>query len=695
MVTGLIPSRRGTLLVASLAVPICALPVQGQNSRTPPTAPGNVQASVSAQAVVTLTWTDRSSDERGFRIVRSRQLSPSSWGEDAGFTVGPNTVTYQDRPSPGTYRYRVRSYNIRGNSSYVAASPIVVSVASLVPAMPTDLAIHDDGNGVAHLTWTDQSSNETGFEIERQPSFVSGSSQSVGPNTPSWLDQTSGGTFAYRVRALGGAGDSGYTPWLRAKILTPMNGEEVPAFPALIPGSGFSGPTPQPQPVGDPAAPGYDAKAIARWDVVPYQTFVGDFNIGVVAFDISGIDRVDFSANGGPWVSVREMQLNPQTNVTEYTARLRAADFANGSVEVRAVVWPVVGEARVLAGSMTGPGQARGEYSLPLVAAPTPGPVQERWVSPTGSDTTGTGTAQSPYRTIFRAMYSIYQAQGMDDGGKVYLMAGDHVYGDYANGMDNNTQQSWITITAAPGVDRSAVRLVNRTGRLWVRHVCISGLTVQPTSDANGMFPGSGPSIDSHLWINDCILIGPGRTVDWTWAGGWTDLFVTNCDVSACSDGFTADLQRNVVVHQIASDAFTDSGLVVNCSTSDIDQRGTTFHPDVVQWYGRSENLIVYGTNAGPNVWGQGVFGSPNAPSLTDVAVVGCTIDNQTGTTAYGYVFQFTGPTVNAYFKDSTFVGPAGWRTDMGFTAHDVVVENTHFSPGLTPSGVPGVTIRP
>jgi hypothetical protein len=100
----------------------------------------------------------------------------------------------------------------------------------------------------------------------------------------------------------------------------------------------------QPPAVGSQSAPGFDAKAIARWDVVPYQTFTSDFNVGVVAFHMNGIDRVDFSCNGGPWVTVREMQLNPQTNVWEYTARLRAADFAaDGPAEVRAIAYPVTG----------------------------------------------------------------------------------------------------------------------------------------------------------------------------------------------------------------------------------------------------------------------------------------------------------------------------------------------------------------
>ena len=83
-------------------------------------------------------------------------------------------------------------------------------------------------------------------------------------------------------------------------------------------GSGFTGPTLEPGPVGTPGEEGYDAKAISRWDVVPYQVFGGTFEIGVVAFHMIGIDRVEFSVEGGPWQAVNEMALNPRTGIKEY-----------------------------------------------------------------------------------------------------------------------------------------------------------------------------------------------------------------------------------------------------------------------------------------------------------------------------------------------------------------------------------------
>src|SRR6185436_2472821 len=100
-------------------------------------------------------------------------------------------------------------------------------------------------------------------------------------------------------------------------VTTPLHQLAAVAAPTtLTPGTGFSGPTTQPPVQGTGA--GSDAKAIARWDVVPYQTFDTTLNIGVVAFHINDIAKVAFSVNGGPWTDVSQMTLNPETNVVEY-----------------------------------------------------------------------------------------------------------------------------------------------------------------------------------------------------------------------------------------------------------------------------------------------------------------------------------------------------------------------------------------
>src|SRR5262245_47595127 len=65
------------------------------------------------------------------------------------------------------------------------------------------------------LTWTDNSTNEDGFEIERKTGTSGSYAQiaTVGVNVTSYTDASlaAGTTYCYQVRAFNSAADSGYT----------------------------------------------------------------------------------------------------------------------------------------------------------------------------------------------------------------------------------------------------------------------------------------------------------------------------------------------------------------------------------------------------------------------------------------------------------------------------------------------------
>ena len=104
--------------------------------RTPPAAPTDLLVSLTPQSEVRLSWADNSGDEDGFRIIREGQPGHSTWGEAAGFTVGPNITLFADNPAAGAYRYKLRAYNTRGNSSYTPKAEIVVSARAVAPFDP-------------------------------------------------------------------------------------------------------------------------------------------------------------------------------------------------------------------------------------------------------------------------------------------------------------------------------------------------------------------------------------------------------------------------------------------------------------------------------------------------------------------------------------------------------------------------------
>lgn len=403
---------------------------------------------------------------------------------------------------------------------------------------------------------------------------------------------------------------------------------DVLVMPTLVPGSGYAGPVEDNlPPVGDPAAAGYDAKVIARWDVVPYQTFDGKFNVGVVAFHMNGIEKVSFSVDGGPWEDVYQMTLNPQTanhvgignesdGVIEYWATLDASKFKmDGSVEVRAIAYPTVGQPRVL-------------ESLKLNVN-SQGTLQQfvAYVSPAGHDSFGDGSVSNPYRTLMRAARAIQAAgdKGTADGGTIYLLAGEHTYGTYAFANKTTTADRWLTIRPAPGLTRSDVSLnASTTSGLRTRLVRVYDLTIKTS------LLTSTPDED-HLWIDSCEMIGQGPTTTMYFApSSWTSTFVTNSTVRDNDNGVIGSrLQRHVSARNLGSDAFSNSEMVIGSIVDGIDKQATDFHPDVYQFSGTGrsrENVIVYGMKA-INVSAQGIFADDLAV-LDNVAFVNVQIDS-------------------------------------------------------------------
>jgi len=98
----------------------------------------------------------------------------------------------------------------------------------------------------------------------------------------------------------------------------------------------------------------YAQTPIARFDAVPFQRIdAGEtFNVGIIAFSKSGIDRVEFTVKGQGYVGVNplvsnEMTNNPTTGVYEYWVPVRANDFiSDGSIEIEAVVFGKDGGTR-------------------------------------------------------------------------------------------------------------------------------------------------------------------------------------------------------------------------------------------------------------------------------------------------------------------------------------------------------------
>jgi titin len=120
-------------------------------------------------------------------------------------TKGENAVNHTDSTATGNanttaYRYYVKACNSNG------CSP--ATNYAVVPYKPTTLTATVASTSRINLTWTDKSSNETGFEIERKSGDCSSTSswskiKTVGQSITSYGNTglSSGETYSYRIRA--------------------------------------------------------------------------------------------------------------------------------------------------------------------------------------------------------------------------------------------------------------------------------------------------------------------------------------------------------------------------------------------------------------------------------------------------------------------------------------------------------------
>ena len=496
-------------------------------------------------------------------------------------------------------------------------------------------------------------------------------------------------------------------------------GDEPPlddALRVLDSGEGFDG---DPEPaarVGDPAAAGYDCQAIARWDVVPYQLVRSNLSIGVVAFHRDGIDRVDFSLNGGPWKSIHEPAMNDRTGVKEYYAIISPESMPEGESEIRAIVYPNNGEPRVLAGPM-GNGawdvvgdEVPGEYSLFL--RKNSAPPRIRYVSNAGSDDVGDGSIDAPFRTITWAAWDLVGRQvGSEKLADCEIRLFPGTYGGtYAANWPIRSagtgRSGWLTVTGIEGSDVGDVVFTHSgsgedgvAGPRWgFGNTRIKNVTIQPDPDWNPansgkwIFYGKSPA---NLWLDGVVIEGSFlRPSQSGVRKGFDHYYSTNSIARECWDvPLAGEIQRDCLLDGIVADALR-GGLVVNNRIRNHSREivpgweSLGIHPDVFQIWARNggdiENHIVFGLDATDLVGSQGLFLS-DSPVFRDMAFVDVSINNTRnglGESGASHVnLYWISPMKHGLVRNSAFNGGAYRYTPNGpwnqgdFTGEDVIFE--------------------
>jgi fibronectin type 3 domain-containing protein len=208
-----------------------------QQAHQPPAAPTNLTATALSASTINLAWLRGSTNEDGFRILRS--------ADNTNFTqvgtAGAGLTTFSDANGLAaltTYYYRVVAFNAYGDSP---ASPTAsATTKGAIPQPPTSLTATAVTKTEVDLLWVPGSTNQDGFKVLRSTdnvTFTQVATAAAGATTLADTGVARGTTYCYRVVAFNAYGDSLPSPTASATT----SGSQPPAAPTGVKGSGTEG----------------------------------------------------------------------------------------------------------------------------------------------------------------------------------------------------------------------------------------------------------------------------------------------------------------------------------------------------------------------------------------------------------------------------------------------------------------------
>ncbi len=198
-----------------------------------PPAPSGLVATAVSVTQINLSWTSNSVNETGFKIERKTGAA-GTYSQIA--TVGAGVVTTM---TPAWRQIRL-TFIVCARRMLSEIPPILMKPArrrsSIAPAAPSGLTATAASTTQINLTWTDNSSDETGFKIERKTGTGGTYAQiaTVGASVTTYSNTglAIGTNYFYRVRATNAGGDSAYSNAASATTLTTLWPDTaVPAIP--------------------------------------------------------------------------------------------------------------------------------------------------------------------------------------------------------------------------------------------------------------------------------------------------------------------------------------------------------------------------------------------------------------------------------------------------------------------------------
>ena len=210
---------------------------------TAPAAPSSLTAIAVSATQVNLTWIDNSNNEDGFKIERQ---DPGQSYQLIG-NAPANGTTYSDpgRATSVLYNYRVSAYNGGGSSATIQTSITIPGgppAPPAPPAAPSNVTATAASSSQINLSWTDNSNNETGFQVllKKTGGTTYTTVVIVGASVTSYSHKnlTPLTQYCYRIQAYN---DSGGAQNSADVCATTTNGTKALQSVALLSGDGAAG----------------------------------------------------------------------------------------------------------------------------------------------------------------------------------------------------------------------------------------------------------------------------------------------------------------------------------------------------------------------------------------------------------------------------------------------------------------------
>ncbi len=190
-----------------------------------PISPDNLKAESISVNQIKLTWKDKSTNETGFKIYRKVGAAARTFFA----TKSANSVSHIDTTAGGNTSATTYSYDVQACNA-VGCSPS--TTLAVVPYKPTNLTAVKALSSQIDLTWTDVSTNETSFQIQRKSGNCASANAwrliaTKPANSISHSDKAAlSGKYSYRINAVTKSAAMpyafGYSLWSECKsAITP------------------------------------------------------------------------------------------------------------------------------------------------------------------------------------------------------------------------------------------------------------------------------------------------------------------------------------------------------------------------------------------------------------------------------------------------------------------------------------------